>query len=442
MTEPTITCPNCSTSIPLTESLAQPMVEATKRKFQEQLAAKDAEVAKRAAELDARDAAMRSQQSTLKLQQQELTQAKELMEQQVAAKVAAQVQASVLEQRKVIVAEEARKARESVALDMAQKSQEAKELQERLADRESKLVEAQKTHADALRMKRAAEDERKAIELTVEQRVTEQVTDARDKGRREAEELHKLKIKEMEEARAVMQRQIEELRRKAEQGSQQLQGEALEVALEQQLRDRFRHDAIEPVPKGEHGGDLLHRVRSPTGQMHGTILWESKNTKNWSDQWLAKLRDDVRTAKADVAIIVSTVLPKGTETFEHIEGVWVTTPRTVIPVAFALRQTLVEVANARQALVGQQDKMSLMYEYLMGPAFRHRIQAVVEAFTQMQEDLEAEKRAINKQWSKRAAQIDRVMQATTGMYGDLQGIAGSTLPEIEGMSVNLLEGPE
>ena len=151
-----------------------------------------------------------------------------------------------------------------------------------------------------------------------------------------------------------MQRQIEELRRKAEQGSQQLQGEAQELELEASLRARFPRDLIEPVPKGEFGGDVLQRVIGPLDQPCGTILWESKRTKNWSDGWLAKLRDDQRKAKADIALIVSSALPKGVHTFDQIDGVWVTDARCAVPVAIALRQSLIELAAARQAREGQQ----------------------------------------------------------------------------------------
>jgi len=168
-------------------------------------------------------------------------------------------------------------------------------------------------------------------------------------------------------------------------------------------------------------------------------LWESKRTKSWSDGWLVKLREDRRTAKAEVAVIISQVLPKGVETLELIDGVWVTHPRAAIPVTVTLRHTLIEGASARQATEGQQTKMEMVYQYLTGPRFRQRVQAIVEAFSSMQEDLDKEKKAIMKQWAKREEQIDRVMQAKVGMYGDLQGIAGKTLQEIEGLEMKAIE---
>ena len=215
----------------------------------------------------------------------------------------------------------------------------------------------------------------------------------------------------------------------------------MELEVENLLRTKFPRDTIEPVPKGEYGGDVIQRVIGPLGQTCGTILWESKRTKNWSDGWLTKLREDQRAAKAELAVIVSQALPKEVQTFDMIDGVWVTHPRAMLPVAVALRHTLIEVTCARQATEGQQTKMDMIYQYLTGPRFRQRVQAIVEAFSSMQEDLDKEKKAILKQWAKREEQIARVMQATVGMYGDLQGIAGKTLKEIEGLELLALEAP-
>jgi len=198
------------------------------------------------------------------------------------------------------------------------------------------------------------------------------------------------------------------------------------------------------VPKGEFGGDVVQAVRSQSGQPSGTILWEMKRTRNWSDAWLPKLREDQRAAKAEIAILVSSVLPKGVETFDVIDGVWVAHPRCVLPVSAILRNTLLQVALARQVSAGQQSKTELVYQYLTGPRFRQRVEAIVEAFSAMKEDLDKERKAIMKQWAKREEQIERVMGGTVGMYGDLQGIAGKSLQEIEGLELRALEldGPD
>jgi hypothetical protein len=214
-----------------------------------------------------------------------------------------------------------------------------------------------------------------------------------------------------------------------------------ELDLQATLKEKFPRDSIEPVPKGEHGGDVLQRVLGPVGQVYGTILWESKRTKNWSDGWLSKLRDDQRAAKAEFAIIVTQVLPKGVAIFDFVEGVWVTSPPVLIPVGLALRQSLVELAVARQAAAGQQTKMELVYQYLTGPSFRLRVQAIVEKFSDMQEDLEKERKTMTKLWAKREGQLRCVIESTAGMYGDLQGIAGKSLQEIEGLETPMLEIP-
>jgi hypothetical protein len=277
------------------------------------------------------------------------------------------------------------------------------------------------------------------MELTIEKRVQESLVAVRDKTRKETEDELKLKVTEKEQTIAGMSRQIEELKRKAEQGSQQLQGEVLELELEALLRAKFPQDIIEPVAKGEFGGDVVQRVVGPLGKPCGTILWESKRTKNWADNWLAKLREDQRSAKAEVALIVSQVLPKGVEAFDLIDGVWVAEPRCAIPVAIALRQSLIEIAMAKNAGEGQQTKMGMVYEYLTGPRFKQRIAAIVEKFTVMQEDLEKERKTMTRLWAKREEQIRGVVYATAGMYGDLQGIAGRSFQEIEGLEIKALE---
>jgi hypothetical protein len=239
-----------------------------------------------------------------------------------------------------------------------------------------------------------------------------------------------------------MQRQIEELRRRSEQGSQQLQGEAMEAELFQVLTERFDHDNVARVQKGEFGGDVLHQVVSPSGLVCGTILWESKRTKNWSEGWLPKLRQDQRAAKAEIAIIVTHALPKGVTNFDLVDGVYVVSPQCIVPIATLLRKALLELAIARQSSEGRETKAGLIYQYLIGPRFRQRVQAIVEAFTSMQDDLTAEKKALQKQWAKRETQLERLMSSTVGMYGDLQGIAGRSLEEIEGLSMLALEGPD
>jgi hypothetical protein len=417
--EPTITCPHCQSEIKLTESLAAPLIQATQKQYEQAIAQKESEIAKR-------EAAIRTQQN-------DLVREKASLEEQVAARITTE--------RTKIAAEEVKKAKLLAAVDLDQKAKELADLQEVLKERDAKLAGAQKAQADFVRKQRELDDATREMDLIIEKKVEGSLGAIREKAKQEAEESLKLRVLEKEEQIASMQRKIEELKRRAEQGSQQLQGEVQELELEAILRARFPRDIIEPVPKGEFGGDVLHRVIGPLDQQCGTILWESKRTKNWSDGWLSKLRDDQRTAKAEVALLVSNALPKGIVSFDLVDGVWVTEVRCALPVAIALRQSLIELSTVRHAGEGQQTKMELVYQYLTGPRFHHRIEAIVEKFSDMQADLERERKAMTRLWAKREVQIRGVIESTIGMYGDLQGIAGSTLQEIDGLNLQLLDGP-
>lgn len=423
MTEPTIICPNCKTEIKLTESLAAPLIESTRAQFEQRIARQNADIARR--------------EQAMHDKEQQLADARRDMDEQIATRV----EAKLKDDRAAIAAEERGKARQMLANDLEQTAREVADLKDVLKAREQKLAEAQQAQADLIRKERELDDARRELDLTLEKRVNAALGEAREQARKEAEEEQKLKVAEREKTIAAMQKQIEDLKRRAEQGSQQLQGEVLELELENLLRDRFPFDAIEPVPKGEFGGDVVQRVFGTNGQCAGVILWESKRTRNWNDAWLPKLREDQRAAKAEIAVIVSQALPRDVETFDAVDGVWVIHPRVALPIAAMLRQSLLDVALARQIGEGQQTKTEMIYEYLTGPRFRQRVEAIVEAFSTLRGDLDKERKVIMKQWAKREQQIERVMQATVGMYGDLQGIAGRTLQEIEGLELAALDAP-
>lgn len=417
MTEPTITCPSCQTEIRLTESLAGPLVEQTRREFALQLAAKDQLVAQA--------------QEQAASEKQRLEQERQAIEATIANRLD--------DERKTIAAEEAARAKRQVELDVQGKDRQLAELTELLKSREQKLAEAQAQEAELLKKQRALDDQKRELELSVQKQVNEALEAVRAKAKLEAEEALTLKVKEGETRIASMQQTIEELKRKAEQGSQQLQGEAQELVLEDALRARFPFDILEPVGKGEFGGDVLQRVVNSGGQICGSILWESKRTRAWSDGWLTKLKGDQRAAGADLALIVSQTMPKGIETFDMVDGVWVTGSKCAMAVAGVLRETLIGMSSVKAAGEGQQTKSALMYEYLTGPKFRHRIEAVVERFSEMQEDLASERKATMKRWAKREQQLHAVLDSTSGLYGDLQGIAGRSMIEIEALDATLLE---
>ena len=416
MNEPTISCPHCQREIKLTESLAGPLLASAEKEFGQRLAAKEQEFGTRESKLQQKEA--------------ELRQAAETQYARLTEKLKAE--------RAKIAAEEAKKARLTLSTDLEERDKAIIELRELVKAREGKLAEAQKVQSELLKKERALDDAQRELDLTVEKRIQEGLAVTRQQARQEADDELKLKVAEKEQMISGMQKTIEELKRRSEQGSQQLQGEVQELELEGLLRAKFPRDTIEPVAKGEFGGDTLQHVNGPLGQRCGSILWESKRTKNWSPSWLPKLRTDQRAAKAEIAVLVTQVLPPEVASFDLVDGVWVITPAVALPVAVMLRQSLLEVALSRVAAEGQQSKMEMIYGYLTGPRFRQRVQAIVEAFSSMKEDLDKEKKAITRQWAKRDEQIERVMQATVGMYGDMQGIAGKTLQEIEGLEMKSL----
>lgn len=417
--EPTLHCPKCNHEIRLTESLAGPLIEKTRQDFQAQLASKDAEVAKRA--------------EALRLEREELAKQRELVDTQVEERLA--------KARSQLVAAEATKARAAAAADLQARQAEVDELKKSLDANNVKLAEAQQAQAELMRRQRALDEEKRELDLTIEKRVQASIDDIRAKAKQESDEAARLRVQEKDQTIESMARTIEELKRKAEQGSQQAQGEVLELALEDLLRGRFPADLIEPVAKGEFGADLAQHVNGSIGQAAGIILWETKRTKAWSDSWLAKLRDDQRRSGADVALIISHALPKHIEHFDLMDNVWVTHPRCALAVAVALRQGLIEVSGTRLIQQGQQTKMEQVYHYLTGSKFRQRVEAVVEKFNDMREDLDKERKFMGRQWAKRETQIVAVIESTVGMVGDLQAIAGKAMPEIASLDTPMLEGP-
>jgi hypothetical protein len=224
--------------------------------------------------------------------------------------------------------------------------------------------------------------------------------------------------------------EIGNLKRKAEQGSQQTQGEVFELAIEDMLRENFPHDSIQAVLKGVRGADVTQRVLTPSGANCGTILWEVKNTKSFNKDWLSKLRDDQRQSGADLAVIVTVTMPENIKHFGFVDGIWISDMSTALGVACALRTQLIQVALSKVAQEGMSTKSEMLCTYLTGPSFRQRVEGVVEAFVTMQSDIESEKRAMEKTWSKRSKQVELAVRNLAQMYGDFQGVLGASLTEI------------
>ena len=326
-----------------------------------------------------------------------------------------------------------KKAIEEKAKKEAQESLNIKisDLNEQLEEKTKNLKEAQRQELELRKRQRELVEKEEKLELELSRKIDAERQKIIQKTSKEFEETHRLKDAEKDKQLDDMKKQIDELKRKSEQGSQQMQGEVLELELEESLKEEFHFDVIEPVAKGVKGGDIIQTVKTQSGRICGKILWETKRTKNWSDSWILKLKDDQRDAKADLAILVSETLPKGFHHFRLISGVWVTDILSAVSLALALRVVLIQVARERETQVGKKEKMELAYNYLTGHEFRNRVEAIVESFTAMKADLEAERRAMLKIWAKREKQIERVISNAAGMHGDLQEIAGSSLPTIK-----------
>ena len=396
----TITCPKCGATVPLTETLAGPLLEQTRKDFTAQI-----DAAKRAAEV---------------------------------AKAAAQAKIDGAEAELMARMRIQRDQADLLAKTNAEAAYSARfsELDNEVVGLRQSLQTAQKAQAEAVRHSRILSDKEAALDLTIENGITAGVTQARDQARREADDAARLKLLEKDNLLQSMQDKVRELQQKLEQGSQQTQGETLELDIEAQLRQRFPRDEFAEVGKGIRGADITHRVLAPSGVVCGIIIYELKRTKTFSQAWLPKLRADGREAGADVLILVSQALPDDVEQFAVLDGVWVCRAAVLHPLVDALRAGLLSVQTVRQAAEGESTQAELVYRYLTGPRFRARIEATIEAWTTMQTDLEAERRAMQRQWAKRAAQIDAVMAATTGLFGDLQATAA--MPEIEGLSMKAL----
>jgi hypothetical protein len=304
-----------------------------------------------------------------------------------------------------------------------------------------KLDEAQRTELVLRRQQRELEEGKKQLELEVARRLDEERRTIDKAAEARTIESHRLKDREKDEQLASLKRTIEELNRKADQGSQQAQGEAAELEMEELLSGAFPNDRIEPVRKGARGADIVHRVCGATGVSCGTIIWELKHAKNWSDEWLVKLRADQRDQKAELAVLVAVTLPGGGVGFSMVDGVWVCHVSSALPLSHALRSQLIAVSSANAATEGRATKTELVYAYLAGTEFRQRVEALAEAFTAMEEDLSRERVAMERAWSKRRKQLEKALISIAGLYGDVQGIVGRSLPDITGLAFPASDAP-
>lgn len=448
MTDTQIRCPKCGYAIPVSEALSAQIrneLETTLRTDHERrlnqavaaaerraratldieladLKAQIAERAKQAQEAAERELALRSK--ARQLEEQQKTQAEGIR-----AEVEERLRQESAERAAAAAAAAEAKAREQSELEL-------KALRDDLIAQREKTRLAQEAELTLRKEKTALEERARDLDLEVARKVDAAKGAIETAIRKTAAEEQDLKLKEKEKQISDLRAALEDAKRRSELGSQELQGEVLELDIQAALERQFSADRIEPVLKGVRGADIQQRVRNDRQEDCGLILWETKNAKNWSPAWLDKLKQDQRAAGADAAVLVSVALPEGIEGFGRIDGIWVAGRKAWPALAVALREQLIQVAYARAATLGKGEKMELLYEYLSGNEFRQRVEAIVEAFEAMQAQLNRERRAMEKQWAEREKQIQRVIGSTSAMYGALQGIVGAGLAPIPALELD------
>lgn len=299
-------------------------------------------------------------------------------------------------------------------------------------ERNKKLIEQITTLTRDLRDSKREKDEAK---LEMEKKLSEEEEKIRIDTQKKVEEAMHLKMLEKDKQLSDTLKELEETKRKIQQGSQQLQGETFELEFERILKEEFPNDITKEVAKGVKGGDLVQEVWDRNGNSCGTILWELKNTKTWSELWIDKLKGDQRAITADYAVIVSEAVPKEVESAKFYKNVWVTKRNFIVGLASALRMNLIQISMAKRAMEGKNEKKDILYSYLSGTEFRLRLEAIVDAFSNMQTEIEKEKRYFSHKWARDEKNIRQIIHSTYSMHGDLKSIVGAALPQIKGIDM-------
>lgn len=421
MVEPSIVCPKCGCRFPLTKALTAQIEGPLREQFE-------------AERRERERAAQAAYEKQLTAERAKLEREATAAARKASAAELSKLRASLAAADRREKAAQANFARQ-LAFEKARLKGEA--LKEATASVSAKIaelrrnVEKKEAQLREIRLKEAELHQRESVlrakEQGLQRRIADEVNAARKKALQEttAKLDKEYRTRELQHQKVVtdLKNQLTEARRKLEQSSQQAQGEVIELEIERVLSAAFPDDKVEPIAKGRMGADIIQRVFSPSGQHCGTIIWESKNTKSWSRSWLSKLRSDQRRKKAEIAVLVSSALPKGFRAgFGQQEGVWITDFPLVPGVAAALRANLIDVARVRATAQWKPEKMEILYRYLMSTEFRQRVEAIVEAFKTMKDDLDRERQAAQKNWAKREKSLELVLQNVSGMVGDIQAI--------------------
>jgi hypothetical protein len=402
-----ITCPNCGHEFELSDALTGQIREHLKVELSQEVVRREADVKRRFDELRA--------------QEEQVAKSREAIDEEIEAKLKERL--SEAEQKAIKKVE-------------GQYTEQLDELKGTLKEKDEAIKTFRHQELELRKRQRELEEAKESLELEVTRKIDEERGKIREEALKKVTEEHRLKDLEKDKMINDLRTSLDDMKRKAEQGSMETQGEVLEQDFESQLNAFFIHDIIQPVPKGIRGADLVQTVRTPIGTECGVLLWETKNTKAWSAQWIPKLKDDMIETRAAIAILVSVVLPPNINHFGQIDGIWVCDPLSAIPLAAVLREQLIAVDRERNVSVGKNEKMEALYQYLAGIEFKQKIEGIVEAFTSMQTQLNQERRSMERHWKQREKEIERVVKNTAGLYGDMQGIIGGQIPSISSLELD------
>lgn len=405
---PKIECPKCGELISIDDVLTHQIENRIKKEIEVSQRAKEAEIA--------------SQKEELSKKEKQLLEAQKSVEIEINKKATERIATEKILLWKKAIAEADKN-----------KAGEVKLLEEQLLEKETKLKEANEKELEIRREKNRLEEEKKNFELDKQRQFDEERKKIEEDAAKKASEAEHYKIAQLEKKLSDALKVNEEQKRKLEQGSQQSQGEVLELELEELLKREFPEDEILEISKGVNGTDIIQKVNNRLGRGCGQIAWEFKKTKAWSEGWIQKLKDDQRRVKAELAVIASATLPADVKGFACRDGVWICDIKLVLALAGVLRTSLKSVARERAISVGKNEKMEVLWTYLTGVEFNQKVEAIIEAFVAMEDGLKKEKLAYEKIWSEREKQIQKVLINTTRMYGDLSGLA--PLPQIKRLEI-------
>ena len=416
-----ITCPKCQTAIPLSDAF--------KHEIETGVLATERAKSKREMEAAVRSA----EAAAAKKAGEEATRRESVLRAEAAEEM--QRSAGLLKQLGELTTELRALRRKDEERELAFKQQLATE-EDRIRGEARKNAEVD-TALELAKKDRelvAARDESERRDKQFKDQLSATEDRVKTEARKSADDEYGLKLREKDKQLADAMAKVKEAEAKIQQGSQQAQGEVLELEVEEVLRDAFRDDEISEVRKGHRGADTLQKIADKRGRPCGAILWEAKNAQ-WKKEWLAKLRGDQRAAKAQIAVLVATNPPDDVETFVHRDGVWIVKRRYVRDLASLLRYSLIAVHAERANQAGKDEKMEVLYSYLTSVEFQHRVQAIVEGFTNLFNDVEREKRWFEIKWARQGKELRKIIDSTQGMYGDLQAVTGRALPTIAALEL-------